>query len=152
MFFILCGCEVKTTFSPILDNISFNADMLYGKHSYSAEVTIENDNIFLTVIEPSEIKDLILHLNNDTFFVQYKDTTYSREIKDISTNEITSVLYNVFKDAKTKSFVNRQENCTIKGVIIGYDYLFIFSPTGLPVELNIQQLNLNIKFNNVTLI
>ena len=149
---LLCGCADNKTVAPVLDNISFTAQIDYGDNEFVGNATLSNDTINLTVTEPQEIKDLILKLDKNGVTAEFKGVTYTPDINSLPQGAIAQVLYNVLNDiaASQDTAICDEENCVIKNKINGYDYEFTFSPSGLPISLEIDDLDLEIKFKNVT--
>ncbi|MBQ8268043.1 MAG: hypothetical protein IJZ21_06655 [Clostridia bacterium] len=149
---LLCGCADNKTVTPVLDNISFTAQIDYGDSEFVGNATLSNDTLNLTITEPQEIKDLILKLDKNGVAAEFKGVTYTPDINSLPQGAIAQVLYNILNDiaASQDTAICGEENCVIENKINGYDYEFTFSPSGLPISLEIDDLDLEIKFKNVT--
>lgn len=150
---LLCGCSERKSVTPVLNNISFTAEIDYGDAEFMANVELTQDALNLVVTEPQEIKDLTLNIAKNGVTSEFKGATYSPDISSLPEGAIVQVLYDVLTDisASQNTTVCDEENCEIKGRVNGYEYEFTFSPTGLPISLEIDDLNLEIKFKNVTI-
>lgn len=152
LFLLLCGCAQKKGITPVLNNISFTAEIDYGDTEFMANVTLDGDALNLVVIEPQEIKDLTLKVDKNGITAEFMGLRYTPDIDSLPQGAIIQVLYEIFDDISTSqnTSVCNEENCEIKGEVGDYEYKFIFSPSGLPISLYIDQLDLEIKFKNVT--
>ena len=150
---LICGCAEKTSVTPVLNNISFTAEIYYGDAEFIANTELTQDALNLVVTEPKEIKDLILNVTKNGVTAEFKGVTYTPDINSMPEGAIIQVLYNVLSDIRTSqnTAVCDEENCEIKGKVDSYEYEFEFSPSGLPISLDIDNLDLDIKFKNVTI-
>ncbi len=147
-----CGCAQKNIVSPVLDNISFTAEIDYGDNELTADAKLTQGALNLIVAEPQVIKDLTLNITNNGVTVEFKGVTYTPDINSLPQGAIAEVLYDVINDigVSQNTVVCVEENCKIKGSVNGYEYEFTFSPSGLPISLSIDELDLDIEFKNVT--
>lgn len=152
LLILLCGCAQNKAVTPILNNISFTAEIDYGDTEFTANASIAEDALNLVVTEPQEIKDLTLNITKNGVTAEFKGVTYAPDINSMPEGAIIQVLHNVISDISTlqNTAVCDEENCEIKGNVDSYEYEFEFSPSGLPISLNIDNLDLDIKFKNVT--
>ncbi len=147
---MLCGCAPKSTVAPILENISFTAEIDYGDDEFTADVKLMQDALNLVVTEPQEIKDLTLDITQNGVMAEFKGVTYTPDINSLPQGAIVQVLYEVLNDIRQNTAVCDEENCNISGKAEGYKYDFEFSPSGLPISLTVDGLDLEIDFKNVT--
>ncbi len=149
---VLCGCTQKSTVAPILENISFTAEIDYGDNEFTADAKLAQDALNLVVTEPQEIKDLTLNITKNGVTAEFKGVTYTPDINSLPQGAIVQVLYRVLNDirASQNTAVCDEENCNISGKAEGYKYDFEFSPSGLPISLAVDELDLEIDFKNVT--
>lgn len=148
---LLCGCAEQKAVTPVLDNISFTAEIDYGDNEFAANATLAEDALNLVVTKPQEIKDLTLDITKNGVTAEFKGVTYTPEISSLPEGAIAQVLYNILNDIAGNKTANcDEENCVIKSQVNGYEYEFTFSPSGLPISLQIGDLDLEIKFKNVT--
>ena len=148
---LLCGCGKPKAVTPALDNISFIAEIDYGDTEFAANASIAEDTLNLVVTKPQEIKDLTLNITKNGVTAEFKGVTYTPNINSIPGGAIAQVLYDILNDIAGNKTANcDEENCEIEGSVNGYQYEFTFSPSGLPISLQIDDLDLEIEFKNVT--
>lgn len=149
-----CGCVQKGNVTPVLDNISFTAEIDYGDNEYTADVSIAQDTLNLVVTAPQEIKDLTLSVTKNGITAEFKGVAYDSKIDSLPQGAIAQVLYGVINDirASQDAAICDEENCEINSQANGYKYEFTFSPSGLPINLKVDKLDLDIDFKNVTVI
>ncbi len=150
MLFILCGCAQKSKTAPVLNDISFETEISYGQHKYSGDVTLADDILNLTVTAPKEIKGLTLKLDENGVTAKFKGISIAPDIDSLPQGAVGNILFGVLNDAKSKTIEHSEDNCEIKGMIDGCEYVFVFSPSGLPISLKVDKLELEIEFKNVT--
>lgn len=148
IFFIGCAQNVATT--PILNNISFIANISYGDSEYVADVLITDNALNLNVIAPNELKGLTLNLDKNSVKAKFKGIPIDLEADSLPKVAVYQVMVGVLNDAKQKTAVFDDDNCKVSGDVDGYKYTLIFSPSGLPIELEVEELDLKMKFTNVT--
>lgn len=150
-FFFLCGCGVKKSVTPVFDGISFLAEIDYGDNEFSCDTSICDDVLNLTVTEPQELKGLTLNITKSKLKYEFNGLSYDCEIQSLPNSAVIQVLYAVLNDIGDNKTVDySQENCEIKSQTNGYDYIFEFSPSGLPISLEIDNMDFKIEFKNVT--
>ena len=148
---LLCGCGKPKAVTPALDNISFIAEIDYGDTEFAANASIAENTLNLVITKPQEIKDLTLNITKNGATAEFKGVTYTPNINSIPGGAIAQVLYDILNDIAGNKTANcDEENCEIEGSINGYQYEFTFSPSGLPISLQIDDLDLEIEFKNVT--
>ena len=148
---LLCGCSEQKAVMPALDNISFIAEIDYGDTEFAANASIAENTLNLVITKPQEIKDLTLNIAKNGATAEFKGVTYTPNINSIPGGAIAQVLYDILSDIADNKTANcDEENCEIEGSINEYQYEFTFSPSGLPISLQIDDLDLEIEFKNVT--
>ena len=150
---LICGCAEKKSVTPVLNDISFTTEIDYGDDEFMANAELTQDALKLVVTEPQEIKGLTLNITKNGVTAEFKGVTYTPNINSMPEGAIIQVLYNVLSDVRTSqnTAVCDEENCEIKGKVDSYEYEFEFSPSGLLISLDIDNLDLDIKFKNVTI-
>lgn len=149
---MLCGCSNGKKIPPSLDNINFLAEIKLNDEKYIADVSITNSVLKLVVKEPLLIKDLKFTVSNNNFSSEINGISYSENKSSTTESSVANIIFKVLNDAKNKYLIIAdKDNCEISGTVDGYDYNFLFSPTGLPITLNIKQYDLIINFKNVTI-
>ena len=115
------------------------------------DISIAENSLNLVVSEPEQIKGLTVNINNDEITAEFTGISYSQELTSLPHGSVALVLFNVLNDVSTRHATIGDENCVIIGRVDGYNYSFDFSPSGLPLFLKIDDLDLEIEFNNVTI-
>lgn len=151
LFCFFCGCSQKRQVTPILNNISFTALVDYNNDKYNVDATITDGTLDLIVNEPDKIKGFVLQIDKNGIKAKYKDISYNSDINSLPQAAIARLLFNIVDDISNKNLECSNENCEIVGRVDEKQYNFIFSPAGLPLALNIEDINLKIEFSNVTL-
>ena len=151
LFCIICGCSQKRQVKPILNNIAFTALADYNSDKYNVDATITDGALNLIVNEPEKIKGFVLQIDKNNVKAEYKGISYDSDIDSLPQAAIARLLFNIVDDISDKNLICSNENCEIIGEVDDIQYNFIFSPAGLPLSLNIEDINLKIEFSNVTL-
>ncbi len=153
IFVILCGCAQQKTVELVLQNVSFAAEISYGDNDFACDATLTQDSLILTVTEPQEIKGLTLTFTKNGVVTEYCDIKYEHDSATLTDAASAQILFDIISDitAQNTTAEYTDENCVIEGKSHGNKYIFEFSPTGLPISLKIESLDLKIDFNNVTL-
>ncbi|MBR5472663.1 MAG: hypothetical protein IKU82_01605 [Clostridia bacterium] len=148
---ILCsGCSKQNTILPTLSNISFTAQINYGEQEFVCDITIDNQNLNLVVLEPWVIKGFAVNINEVSTNAEFKGVSYTQDFNSSSQGAITNIILNVIKDASVQDMTCDDENCVITGKVDDYVYKFTFAPSGLPIYLTIDDIDLKINFKNIT--
>ena len=150
---ILCGCSQSAGVTPVLDNISFTANVKYDNDSYVCDATVKDGALNLVVTEPREIKGFTLSVDKNGTQAKLNDVEIALDTATMPQGAVAQVLFDVVSDAKNKETTERTDgNYEISGSVSNNDYIFIISPTGLPLNLKIENINFEIEFQNVTII
>lgn len=152
VFLLFSGCTSKKAVEPVLNNINFSAMITYNDAEFECYVEILDGNFTSTVVKPETIKDFTLRFNSDGVTAEYLGITYTPETHCMPSTAAVQILYDIINDVSKQGLTAycKEENCTINRYINDYAYSFEFSPSGLPISLSIDDLDLEIKFNNVT--
>ncbi len=148
---LLCGCSNHKTTTVILNNISFTAKINYDKQEYTCDTTIDEGGIKLIVSEPEQIEGLTLNINKNGITSEFKGISYTPDLNSLPEGAVAQVLFNVLNDVNNKQALKDNQNSKITGKVDDYKYDFYFSPSGLPLFLEIRDLNITVEFNNVIL-
>lgn len=144
-----CGCNQHNQVAPIVDNISFTANIDYEKQNYICEVSIVNSVLKLTVNSPRNINGLTFVVDKNVTEAKLNDISYSCNTSQLSCDNIAEIIYKILIDVTDKTIIDKEKNCIICDSLSGNNYEFVFSPSGLPLSLNVIELDLYIKFSNV---
>ena len=82
LLFLLCGCTKKANVTPVMQGISFTADVQYGGSNYLADVSLQEECLNLIVHSPENINVL-------TLIVDKNGTTAKFTSKSVGTYTIT---------------------------------------------------------------
>ena len=134
-----------------MHNISFVADVTHGNTNYLADVSVQEDCLKFVVSSPENIKGLTLTVSANGTTAEFLGISYPIDMSAQPHGAIVQVLYNILNDVTTRQMNFSEDNCEIKGMAENYNYTFIFSPSGLPISLRVDEIDLFIKFTNVTL-
>lgn len=148
---LLCCCGRQTGVKPQLTDITFEAETDYDGIKYLCSVQTDSElNMEITVNSPQELSGMVIKLSDDTLTVEYKGMTYIPKNGE-QINGIVKNLYSAITDSADEKTVYKDgNNCVISGDTDGLKYDFTFSPTGLPLYLNMGD-GFCINFNNVTI-
>ncbi len=147
---IFCGCSQPKQISPILNDISFEAQISYENENFVCDTTLLDDTLNFSVIKPDEIKGSSLTLSENSVKAEFNGLSFEPDINSIPQGAVIKVFLEVLKDVKDKKIDCNDNNCIINGSVSEYEYKFVFAPTGLPISLTIDELDLEIDFKNVT--
>ena len=136
---------------PVMQGVSFTADVEYGSNNYLADANMQNDILNLVVRSPEYINGLTLEISKDGTTAKFKGISYPIDATMYNESAMTRVLYCILNDVVDKKLIYDSENCVMDGKIDNYDYTFVFSPSGLPISLSVNDLDLYVKFSNVSL-
>ena len=139
------------TAKPIIENTTFVAEINYDDAQYVCDVEVLKDSLNLVVVEPDEINGLILKVDKNDFTAQYKGISYAPDFNNMPQSAVIQILYSIISDIKNKSIEFSDENGVIEGKVNSCEYEFAFSPSGLPLTLEIDDIDLKIEFKNVVL-
>lgn len=151
IFFILCGCSKSNEIKPILNNISFDATITYKDLGYVGKVNLNDDALNLILSSPNEINGLTLNISKSAIVGEFKGISYEYNASSLTNDALPMVLFDVIMDLSDKKAIYNDKNCKITGKINNYEYIYVFSPSGLPLLLKIDDIDLQIEFSNVVL-
>ena len=146
---LICGCSQKNKTKPIVDNIAFTAKITINSSEYIGDASIENSVINIDIKEPETIKGLLLSIDKNGIQAKFNGVSYNSAIDSLPHSAFGVAIYDVIGDIADKNVVYNDENCKIEGKVAAGKYAFVFSPTGLPLYLEFE--NIKIEFNNVSL-
>lgn len=147
----LCGCSKSTQVKPVLDNISFEAEISYGDDNFVCDTILQENNLSLSVIEPDEINGLSLTLDENSVKAEFNGLSFEPDINSIPQGAVAKVFFAILNDAEGKLLDYNEQNCVLNGIAAENKYQFIFSPKGLPISLTVDELDLKINFKNVVI-
>ncbi len=153
IFIILCGCGNSKVVTPVINNIDFTAQIKFSDEHYVCDVSVYDENIDVKVVNPQEIKGLTFHYSDSTVSVEHLGIKYTPDAGNMPAGGVavilTDVINHINKEGLTAVF--NEGNCVINSRAGEHKFTFEFSPAGLPLELEIPNINYTVKFNNVTI-
>lgn len=154
-FFNLSGCNTNSEVVPIFTGLRFTAQINYYNENYSCFTEVDaHGDMTVRVVSPDVIEGMVLTLTKSGVTAQYKGITYTPKTESMPVGNVAQILYDIFDDAsKTAKALSRgNDNCELIGKVKDKKYCFTFSPTGLPLSLEIPDDSFRINFSNVTII
>lgn len=148
----LCGCSKIEKATPIIENISCVAEIEYNHSNYVCNLELFKDSLNLFVVEPNEIAGLKFIIDKSKISTEYKEIVDAPELNDLPQHLITRIIFDVINIVKGKTIEFDEHNGVICAEIDGYEFGFVFAPSGLPISLSIEELDLEICFKDVSLI
>ena len=134
-----------------MSDISFTAKVNYDKQKYICDVELYEDSLNLIVNEPTEIKGLTLKNDKNGTKAEFMGVSFDVDTRSLPYGALVEVLLTTINDASNKTIDFDDSNGEIRGSVEGSNYLFEFAPSGLPLTLKIDDMNLYIEFSNVTI-
>ena len=152
--FLISGCKSQKTVAPVTKGIEFDLKVTYGEADYDLSVTIDNGGCMKAFVNsPEKISGMKITANKFETVAEYKDLMYTYNDEEFITGNPIITLYNVLSNLSNEQLpLKNGENCIVKNKISDKEYEFVFSPSGLPISLNINSENLNAVFYNVTVL
>lgn len=143
--FCACGGGVD----PITKNISFKAHISYYDKTYICPTVITGDGSVLSEIESPEVLSGMRFIYSDgKSAVEYKGMRY-----DFSGNDefytITDKICRVLRDSSECKIPKSRDNFTLNGETGGEKYSIVFSPSGLPLSMQIG--TAKVEFQDITI-
>ena len=136
-----------------MTNISFTADIILGVNEFVCDVSLFEDSAKITVLQPREIEGLIFEYTDGSVSGNYKNAEFKPYSNKLPNSAISQQFYDIVYDIKRNNYtaISDENNCVISEKLNNYTYVFTFSPTGLPISLEIKDLDFKAQFNNVTI-
>ena len=152
--FLLCGCNTRKNVSPVTKGIKFTLNIYCGETNYDVSALIDNGNCMnATVSFPEAIKGMKITSNKFETLAEYKNLKYTYNEDAFSGESYVVTVYNILRALGDKQLTLKNgENCVLDGKYLGEEYSFTFSPSGLPIELNIESKNFKAVFNDIGII
>lgn len=152
--FLFCGCASKSDTVPILKGIEFKSKIKYYNENYECNTMIDQSGVMvIEVLSPESIEGMKLTLEPSKITAEYKGITYTPKTQTMPACNVAQIIYNVFEDVANniETLSLKEENCVVNGKIDENEYDFTFSPSGLPLKLEISDMGFDMIFENVTI-
>lgn len=150
-FLLLCGCASEKSTSPIVDNISFTATINYNDTVYECNAEILHSNISLSLLKPNDIKDLIIKIDDNSITTEFFGVNHTYSLDSLPHGALARLILVVIDDVSNKTIEHTEGNGELCGFCDEYNYKFVFSPSGTPLLLEINELNFSMEFKNIVL-
>lgn len=148
-FFVLCGCSAKGEITPVIQGISFEANIQYYNEKYLCDAQVDTKgNITLTFKSPENLEGLVLSVVDGKSSIQYMGLTYSPKGGSLPLGNIATLIDGVFNDISDNKIKQNGKNIEFVGKVSNEKYVISFSPSGLPLLLNIGDSSIIVQFNN----
>lgn len=153
VIFLFTGCQ-NAPAEPV-DKFSGTLKTVYNGVKVRAELSSgSNNSLNLRLSSPENMNGYSYSFKNDKLVLTYKNFKIKSEKDYLNKRDFSVILYNVVKSFKKEdnlvlrgsynSFAEYKGDCESGGYILKTE-----PDSGLPKEISIKELNLNIKFNNV---
>ena len=148
---VLCGCSKMEKATPIVENITCVAEIEYNHSKYVCNLESFNKGLNLSVVEPKEISGIKFIINNNKITTEYKGISDAPELNELPQHLIARIIFDVINEVKDNEIEFDEFNGVINEEVEGYKYGFVFSPSGLPISLSVEDIDLEIYFKDVSL-
>lgn len=153
LFCFLSGCTEKSTSLLILNSVSFSADIRMVEEHYVVDCVIDGQKeLSATVNYPENLCGINFLYGNNGCRILYDGMEIVRENSCFPQTFIIGIIKQIFDAVDGKEFNVSNGNGKVDGELNGQDYSLIAAPGGLPIFLEIPGMNLEVYFNNVSLI
>lgn len=149
----LCSCSgSEKKVSPILSSIAFTARINYYNEHYILNCDIDKEGVTsLCIVEPSDISGMKLIFSDSGVTAEYMGLSYTPKTERLPVLGVAEIIYRIIsginKDTALK--LSEGENCVLEGRIDDRAYSFYFSPSGLPLFIEIPDNSFKIEFSDV---
>ena len=141
LILFLTSCRQAEKVVPQTANLGFCVHTVWNKSEYVLDgVTDENSNLFLSVTEPKELKNLKFSLKGDCVTVGYLDLEKEILLNSFEEDSPLRVVYEGFKSAEN-IFTENGEYFT-EFSFGKENYRFTFTQGGLPLSIKTKDDNL----------
>ena len=150
---VMCGCGKKNDIELKTKNISFVAEVSYYNESYSFKTKIDaKGNMSATVIKPDSFKDLTFDFSKGKTTAEFMGISYVPQNGKLPANNAAKVIYEAMIDVSSNKDVDEKDgkNFVAEGKIDNRKYVFVFSPAGFPLSLELTDEGYKAVFNNLT--
>lgn len=145
---LLSGCSGNTDVKPVLQNLTFTAEMSYYNEFYEMEANIsKTGNAVIEVIYPEELKGLKFVIKNGEFISEYNGIAFECNNYNAMAAEI---LYLPFSK-KEQSVYEKDGAFYIRGECNGGEYTMQVTEAGLPLKINDSADRFEIVIKNLTI-
>lgn len=131
---LFCGCSKKTV-TPVIDNIRFNAHILYYNEQYVCAVrTYTGGNFDITVLEPEVLKGLAFTYRDNGVTANYNGIEYTPNADNAYFMGVSDYIREILLDLQQKTATETDEGFAISGKTGDFVYTVYFAGSGLPLK------------------
>lgn len=150
---ILSGCTEKGTSSLILNSVSFSADIQYNGERYAADCVIDGQReLSVSINFPENLTGVNLLCGNGGCKILYNGMEISGQDGLFPQASAIGIIKQILDAADGREFNVSKGNGKVTGKQSGREYSVTASPGGLPISLEIPDMDFKMLFNNVSLI
>lgn len=144
LILLLTSCRQAEDVIPQTANLGFCVHTVWNKTEYVLDgVADENSNLFLSVTEPEQLKNLKFSLRDDSVTVNYLDLKKEIPLNSFEEDSPIRVIFEGFKSAENPEKVYTENNEYFTEFSLGNtEYRFVFSQGGLPLNIKTSADNL----------
>ena len=141
---LLTSCRQAEEVIPQTANLRFCVHTVWNKTEYVLDgETDQNSNLYFTVTEPEQLKNLKFSFSDDGVTVTYLDLEKEIPLKSLEEDSPLRVVFEGFKSAKNPEKVYTENREYFTEFSLGKeDYRFTFSQGGLPLGIKTSKDNL----------
>lgn len=141
---LLTSCRQAEEVIPQTANLGFCVHTVWNKTEYILDgETDQNSNLYFSVTEPEQLKNLKFSLRDDCVTVSYLDLEKEIPLKSFEEDSPLRVVFEGFKSAKNPEKVYTENGEYFTEFSLGKeDYRFTFSQGGLPLGIKTSKDNL----------
>lgn len=148
----LCSCTEKEV-APVLDGLRFTANINYYNEKYVSDVSVSDNRMSFTVLSPEDLSGLKLDFNGDKVTAEYMGLKYEPKTESMPVGNVAQKIYGAIEDVIGKGNLKckKGNNVEYNGRINGKSYKFTFSPSGLPIGIQMPDDSFSVAFENIKL-
>ena len=153
--FVLSSCDArKTEVNPVTAGISFSSQFSFRDGNYACEGSIEKSGKAKIVLtDPSALKGMTFSFDGEAATVDFLGLSHSWISNDLAPMAPAEILAAVFRDLSKKDpAILEKDDFVITESLAGMEYTLHFGATGLPISLQMNEMDLYADFQNVTIL
>lgn len=149
----LCGCKGKSNTMPVLNGITFDADITYYNEAYKGSCSLLNGVFKFTVSEPELLSGYTLTFDGDSVTAEYLGITYTPNKSNMPFSSVAGEIYQKLTEIINSSdaAVKSGDSYVIEGGQGRDAYKLYISSVGIPLSLEIPDERFTVYFYNSTI-
>ena len=150
----LASCKDSEKIEPKLNDISFRAEISYYNEKYSADCTIDKENVLRAVIKiPETLEGFALTVSEKGITAEYLGIKYTPTDSNMPFAGVLEQTYDRLLEVTKSGTVKREDNTYKITVGEGADKAVLsITEGGLPILLEIPDERFFVEFYNVTIL